>query len=451
MAFILSLEGSHNRTMTLLILLLAVLLLVLLITVIKLHPFISFLIVCILTGLCKGMDVGQITGSVQKGIGELMGSLMVILCVGAMLGKLVADSGAANKIASGLIQAFGTKRIQWALVLTAFIVGIPLFYGVGFVLLVPLVITVATRYKLPAVYLGLPTLAALSVTHGFLPPHPSPVALAEQFHADMGMTLLYGMMIAIPAIIIAGPVFSITLKKYTNKPLAIFASNDIPEDKLPGMFPSLLAAFLPVLLIAADTIVKVIIPQKNDFTKIIHTLGDPSIAMLLSLLIAIYTLGIRQGKNIKTIMAPMGDAVKDISGILLIIAGAGALKQILLDTGISNELIQPLTTLAIHPLLLAWGISAILRVSIGSATVAGLTAAGIVAPMIASSGVNPCLMVLATGAGSLFFSHVNDPGFWMFKEYFNLTVKETIKTWSVMETIVSLAGLIGVFIINYFI
>ena len=437
--------------MTLLILLLAVLLLILLITVIKLHPFISFLIVCILTGLCKGMDVGQIMGSVQKGIGELMGSLMVILCVGAMLGKLVADSGAANKIASGLIQAFGTKRIQWALVLTAFIVGIPLFYGVGFVLLVPLVITVATRYKLPAVYLGLPTLAALSVTHGFLPPHPSPVALSEQFHADMGMTLLYGMMIAIPAIIIAGPVFSVTLKKYTNKPLAIFTSNDIPEDKLPGMFPSLLAAFLPVLLIAADTIVKVIIPQKNNFTKIIHTLGDPSIAMLLSLLIAIYTLGTRQGKNIKTIMAPMGDAVKDISGILLIIAGAGALKQILLDTGISNELIQPLTTLAVHPLLLAWGISAILRVSIGSATVAGLTAAGIVAPMIASSGVNPCLMVLATGAGSLFFSHVNDPGFWMFKEYFNLTVKETIKTWSVMETIVSVAGLIGVFIINYFI
>ena len=437
--------------MTLLILLLAVLLLILLITVIKLHPFISFLIVCILTGLCKGMDVGQIMGSVQKGIGELMGSLMVILCVGAMLGKLVADSGAANKIASGLIQAFGTKRIQWALVLTAFIVGIPLFYGVGFVLLVPLVITVAARYKLPAVYLGLPTLAALSVTHGFLPPHPSPVALSEQFHADMGMTLLYGMMIAIPAIIIAGPVFSVTLKKYTNKPLAIFTSNDIPEDKLPGMFPSLLAAFLPVLLIAADTIVKVIIPQKNDFTKIIHILGDPSIAMLLSLLIAIYTLGIRQDKNIKTIMAPMGDAVKDISGILLIIAGAGALKQILLDTGISNELIQPLTTLAVHPLLLAWGISAILRVSIGSATVAGLTAAGIVAPMIASSGVNPCLMVLATGAGSLFFSHVNDPGFWMFKEYFNLTVKETIKTWSVMETIVSVAGLIGVFIINYFI
>lgn len=437
-------------TMTLIILLFAILLLVILITAIKLHPFIAFLIVCILTGLSRGMEVDKIIGSVQKGIGDLMGSLLIILCTGAMLGKLVADSGAANKIASGLIRAFGIRHIQWALVLTAFIVGIPLFYGVGFVLLVPLIIAVADKYKLPAVYLGLPALAALSVTHGYLPPHPSPVALSEQFHADMGMTLLYGMMIVIPAIIIAGPVFSVTLKKYTSKPLAVFTNQTVPEDKQPGMVSSLLAAFLPVLFIAADTIAKITIPQKNTFTAIIHILGEPSIAMLLSLLIAVYTLGIKQGKKIKTIMTPMGDAVKDISPILLIIAGAGALKQILMDSGISNELIQPLTNLSLHPLLLAWGISAIIRVSIGSATVAGLTTAGIVAPMIAGSGVNPSLMVLATGAGSLMFSHVNDPGFWMFKEYFNLTVKETIKTWSVMETIVSVAGLIGVFIINYF-
>ena len=437
--------------MTLITLLLAVLALILLITAVKLHPFIAFLIVCILTGLSRGMDISQVIGSVQKGIGDLMGSLLIILCTGAMLGKLVADSGAADKIASGLIKAFGIKHIQWALVLTAFIVGIPLFYGVGFVLLVPLVIAVADKYKLPAVYLGLPTLAALSVTHGYLPPHPSPVALSEQFHADIGITLFYGLMIVIPAIIIAGPVFSVTLKKYTSKPLAVFTNHSVPEEQQPGMTASLSAAFLPVLFIAADTLVKISFPQKNGFTHILHILGEPSIAMLVSLLIAIYTLGIRQGKNIKTIMAPMGDAVKDISYILLIIAGAGAFKQILTDTNISSELIQPLTHLSVHPLLLAWIIAAIIRVSIGSATVAGLTAAGIVAPMIAASGVNPALMVLATGAGSLMFSHVNDPGFWMFKEYFNLTVKETIKTWSIMETIVSVIGLIGVFIINYFI
>ena len=446
--FLLSLMQSH--CMSILLLIAAVLILVLLITVVKLHPFLSFLLVCIAVGLSRSMEVEKIMAAIQKGIGDIMGSLLVILTVGAMLGKLVADSGAATKIASALIKVFGTKRIQWALVATAFIVGIPLFYGVGFVLLVPLIITVAERYKIPAVYLGLPTLAALSVTHGYLPPHPSPVALANQFHADLGTTLFYGIIIAIPAIIIAGPMFSVTLKKYTAKPLAIFSAKEIPDHELPGLFPSLMAAFLPVLLIALDTIVKLWYPEKNPFTTFIHIVGDPAIAMLITLLISLVTLGIRQGKNIKAIMVPMGDAVKDISSILLIIGGAGALKQILTDSGISTELIQPLTSLAIHPLLLAWTISAIIRVSVGSATVAGLTTAGIVAPLIATTGVNPSLMVLATGAGSLMFSHVNDPGFWMFKEYFNLTVKETLKTWSIMETIVSIAGLIGVFIINSF-
>lgn len=436
--------------MPILLLISAVLILVLLITVVKLHPFLSFLLVSIAVGIATNMEVTKIVGAIQKGIGDIMGSLLVILIVGAMLGKLVADSGAANKIADSLIRIFGTKKIQWALVSTAFIVGIPLFYGVGFVLLVPLVITIAEKYKIPAVYLGLPTLAALSVTHGYLPPHPSPVALADQFHADLGKTLLYGFLIAIPAIVIAGPVFSMTLKKYQSKPLSIFSTKSFDENKLPSLFFSLLAAFLPVILIALDTIVKMLFPENTIFTKTMHTIGDPSIAMLISLLIALYTLGIQQGKKIATIMAPMSDAIKEISSILLIIAGAGALKQILTDSGISHELIQPLSGLAIHPLLLAWTISAIIRVSVGSATVAGLTTAGIVAPLIVSTGVNPCLMVLATGAGSLMFSHVNDPGFWMFKEYFNLTVKETIKTWSVMETIVSVVGLIGVFIINSF-
>ena len=437
--------------MTILLLLFAVVFLVLLITVVKLHPFISFLIVCIITGLVKGMAITALMSSIQKGIGDVVGSLMIILCVGAMLGKLIADSGAANKIATGLIQLFGTKYIQWALVLTAFIVGIPLFYGVGFVLLVPLVITVAARYNLPAVYLGLPTLAALSVTHGFLPPHPSPVALAQQFNANIGLTLFYGIVIAIPTIIIAGPIFSVTLKKYTSKPLAIFSSASIPDHELPSMLSSLSAAFLPVVLIGLDTIISLTVTTTNTLTAFIHIIGDPSVAMFISLLIALYTLGIAQGKKIKFIMGPIGDSVKEVSSILLIIAGAGALKQILLDTGMSIELIRPLTNLSLHPLFLAWFIAAILRVSIGSATVAGLTTAGIVAPLIATSGVNPCLMVLATGAGSVFFSHVNDPGFWMFKEYFNLTVKETFKTWSTMETIVSVAGLVGVFILNYFI
>ncbi len=425
--------------------------LVLLITIAKLNPFISFLIVCILTGLLAGMDVLKIMQAIQKGIGDIMGSLLIILCMGAMLGKLIAESGAANKISSALIGIAGTKYVQWALVLTAFIIGIPLFYGVGFVILVPLVIAVSIRFKLPAVYLGLPALAALSVTHGFLPPHPSPVALSQQFNANIGMTLFYGIIIAIPTIIIAGPLFSITLKKYTSKPLDVFVAEELDEEKLPGVFPSLMAAFLPVILIGLDTMIVMLKLEKNTFTTIIHVIGEPSIALLLSLLMATYTLGIRQGKTINAIMTPLGEAIKEVSLILLVISGAGALKQILLDSGLSEQIIRPIASLSMHPLFFAWLVAAIIRVSTGSATVAGLTTAGIVAPMIATSNVNPCLMVLATGAGSLFFSHVNDPAFWMFKEYFNLTVKQTIKTWSTMETIVSVCGLAGVFILNQFI
>jgi Gnt-I system high-affinity gluconate transporter len=304
---------------------------------------------------------------------------------------------------------------------------------------------------LPAVYLGLPALAALSVTHGFLPPHPSPVALSQQFNANIGMTLFYGLIIAIPTIIIAGPLFSITLKKYTSKPLDVFVAEQLDEEKLPGVFPSLMAAFLPVMLIGLDTLIVMLKLEKNTFTTIIHVIGEPSIALLLSLLMATYTLGVRQGKTINAIMTPLSEAIKEVSLILLVISGAGALKQILLDSGLSEQMIRPIASLSMHPLFFAWLVAAIIRVSTGSATVAGLTTAGIVAPMIATCNVNPCLMVLATGAGSLFFSHVNDPAFWMFKEYFNLTVKQTIKTWSTMETIVSVCGLAGVFILNQFI
>ena len=324
--------------------------LVLLITVAKLNPFISFLIVCILTGLLAGMDVLKIMQAIQKGIGDIMGSLLIILCMGAMLGKLIAESGAANKISSALIGIAGTKYVQWALVLTAFIIGIPLFYGVGFVILVPLVIAVSIRFKLPAVYLGLPALAALSVTHGFLPPHPSPVALSQQFNANIGMTLFYGIIIAIPTIIIAGPLFSITLKKYTSKPLDVFVAEELDEEKLPGVFPSLMAAFLPVILIGLDTMIVMLKLEKNTFTTIIHVIGEPSIALLLSLLMATYTLGIRQGKTINAIMTPLGEAIKEVSLILLVISGAGALKQILLDSGLSEQIIRPIASLSMHPL-----------------------------------------------------------------------------------------------------
>ncbi|NNV55847.1 gluconate:H+ symporter [Limnovirga soli] len=437
--------------MSLIILLLGIVLLVLLITWARLNAFLSFIIVAILIALFNGMQVPAIAASLQKGIGDLLGSVVIILGLGAMLGKLVAESGAAQKIADGLMKAFGQKYLIWALVLTAFIIGIPLFYNVGFVLMVPLIITISAKYKLPAVYVGLPMLAALSVTHGYLPPHPSPLALVSQYHADLGLTMLYGFIVAIPAIVIAGPIFGSTLKQFKSQPLAAFAGKEIPEHELPGLFTSLFTAFLPVILIAVGTIIKLMALTPNVIVNTLIAISDPIFALTITIIVAIYTLGINRGKSVVAIMGSLTDAVKDIAMIILIIGGAGALKQVLTDTGISNQIAGILQGMQIHPLLAAWSIAAIIRVCLGSATVAGLTAAGIVAPLIAATGVNPNLMVLATGAGSLMFSHVNDPGFWLFKEYFNLSFKDTIKTWSIMETIVSVVGIIAVFILSYFI
>ena len=437
--------------MSFVILLIGMLLLILLITWAKISPFLAFILVSILIGFSNGMDISTITNALQKGIGDLLGSIVVILGLGAMLGKLIADSGAAQKIATGLMEIFGRKYILWALLLTGFIIGIPLFYGTGFVLVVPLIITLSYRYNISAVYIGLPMLAAMSVTHGFLPPHPSPTVLVKQFNADLGLTLLYGMFVAVPTILVAGPLFAITLKKYTIKPLELFKGKDIPAEELPSMFYSVLTALLPVLLIGLNTVVTLITTSQNIFTKTCQVLGDPIVAMTITVLFATYSLGLKNGKKIKDLMHTMTDSIRDISIILLIVGGAGGLKQVLIEAGISEQIALLLRDINIPPLLAAWSIAAIIRVSLGSSTVAGLTTAGIVGPMIVTTGVDPNLMVLVTGAGSMMFSHVNDSGFWMFKEYFNMSIKDTLKTWSLMESLVSVMGLIAVLVVNYFI
>lgn len=434
--------------MTILIVLVCIVALVLLITWGKFNAFLAFLIISILTGLVLGIPLEKITQSVQKGIGDTLGSLVIVIALGAMLGKLVAETGAAQKITQVLMKAFGLKYIQWAMMITGFIVGIPLFYNVGFVLLVPLIFSVTYQLKMPAVYIGVPMLAALSVTHGFLPPHPSPSALVGQFNANMGLTLLYGMLIAIPAIILAGPVFARTVKNIDAKPLATFQPRLLPDNELPGIGNSLLASLLPVFMLAFTTLIPVIIPLQGTVASVFKFISEPSIVMLIALLFATFSLGTGSGMKIKSIMNIYVDAVKDVSIILLIVSGAGALKQVFTDSGVSAEIAVMLQGWTIHPLILGWLIAAIIRVAMGSATVAGLTTAGIIAPVIAQSGVDPNLMVLSIGAGSLMFSHVNDSGFWMFKEYFNLSIKDTIRTWSIMETIVALVGLAGVMILN---
>ena len=430
--------------MTLLIVIASLGLLVLLITYWKVNSFIAFLLVSIFAGVCFGLPLPDIAKSIQKGLGDTLGSLVVILVLGAMLGKLVAASGAAKQISSTLIDLFGLSNITWGLMLTGFVIGIPLFYNVGFVLMIPLIFSLVQQYKIPPLLAGVPMMASLSVAHGFLPPHPSPAALVAQFHANMGETLMLGIIVAIPAIILAGPIFAKTLAHLPVKPLKSFAAAEVDETNLPSKAASFVAALFPVFLLVGTTIAEVQLPD----SPVVKFIADPAMVMLVAILVATYVLGIRRGKKIEEVMNVYGEAVKDVAMILLIIAGAGTLKEILLVSGVSKEIASYLGGLPIHPLVLGWMMAAIIRVCLGSATIAGLTAAGMIYPLVASGGVNANLMVLSIGAGSLMFSHVNDTGFWLFKEYFNLTVKETIRSWSLMETIVSISGLVGVMILN---
>ncbi|WP_029283602.1 gluconate:H+ symporter [Pedobacter sp. R20-19] len=434
--------------MTILIVILCIALLIILISAFKVNAFLAFLAVSFLAALALGLPPAKIPSMIEKGMGDVLGSLAIVIIAGAMLGKLVAESGAAQKIAKVSMDAFGPKYIQWAMVLTGFLIGIPLYYGIGFVLMVPLIFSVVYRYKLPALYIGLPMLAALSVTHGFLPPHPSPAALVIQFNADMGLTLLYGLAVSIPAIVIGGPIFSRTLKAIPATPLASFNAKDLADEDLPSGFKSFFTALLPVLLLAAASFFPLILNADSKILPYILFAGHPSVVMLLVLVVATWLLGVSEGKKIKDIMTIYGDAIKDIALILLIIAGSGALKQVLTESGVSNQIADYLQHVKVEPLFLAWLIAAIIRFCVGSATVAGLTTAGIIVPLMEQTHTNPNLMVLAVGAGSLMFSHVNDAGFWMFKEYFGLSLKDTFKSWALMESMVGIVGLLGILLLH---
>jgi Gnt-I system high-affinity gluconate transporter len=439
--------------MLLLLCIAAILLLILMVVYFKLDTFISFLIVSILLGISVGMDIQHISASITKGIGNTLGPLVIILGFGAMLGKLVADSGAAQQITASLTKIFGTKNIQWGMALAGLVIGIPLFYTAGFIVVVPLIFAIAATTRLPLLYIGVPMLAALSVAHGFLPPHPSPTAIAEQLHASISKTLIYGIIIALPTITLAGPLFAKTLRKYNPSPTnTIFQIHSLPKNELPGIGISLVTALMPVVLLTITALVLYFVPATSVVGRVMQFIGDPNIAMLLSVLIAIYFLGMKRGNKIPAIMKKLDEAFKSISVILLIIAGSGIFMQIMSDGGVSIYIGQILKDMQLSPLILGWLIAAIIRVCIGSATVAGLTTVGIMLPILGiNQHIQPELMVLSIGAGSLMFSHVNDGGFWLFKEYFNLTIKETFLTWTIMETIVSVTGLIGVLILNNFV
>ena len=364
--------------MTLIAIAAAVGILVILIAALHVQPFVAFIISAIAAALMLGLPLEQIPKSVEGGIGDMLGPLSIIICLGAMFGKLIADSGAAERISQSLIRLFSQKYIPIAMALTGFIVGIPLFYNVSFVLMVPLIFSVVYRSKLPALYAGIPMLAGLSISHGFLPPHPSPAALVNQFGADMGVTLIYGFLVGVPTLLIAGPLFALSLRKVNVTLPPLFKPTQMSEASLPGTFNSFACALLPVVMISAATGLSyaALSPQTRS---VVAFIGNPMIGLLLSLALATYTLGVARGLAIGKLMQSYAEAVRDVAGILLIVAGAGALKQVFVDGGVNSDLGALLADLPIHPLVLGWLVALVIRIALGSATVAGLTAAGIVA------------------------------------------------------------------------
>ena len=437
--------------MPLLIILIGIAVLLGLIIGLRFNAFIALILVALGVGLAEGMPLAEVVGSIQKGVGGTLSSLALILGFGAMLGTLIADSGAAQRITDRLIRLFGIRRIQWALILTGFIVGIPMFYTVAFVMLIPIIFTIAVRTKLPLLYVAIPMVASLSVTHGFLPPHPAPTAIADLYQADLNLTLIYGIAIAIPTILLAGLLFGSTLKNFQSAPpKELFQAQSLPEEQLPPFGTSIFIALIPVLLMALGAVAKIqLVPESIEY-QLLTFVGDPTISLLIAVLIAVFFLGTRNGQSLKKVMEKLGNSVKPIAMIMLIIAAGGAFKQVLVDSGTDVYLKSALSDLDVSPIFTAWFIAAVLRISLGSATVAAMTAGGIVSAAVAPGVVAPEILVLATGAGSLTCSHVNDIGFWLFKEYFNLSIVETLKTWTVMETIVSIGGLIGCFVLQAF-
>ncbi|EHI97571.1 gluconate transporter [Clostridium sp. DL-VIII] len=430
-----------------------VLILLILMMGFKIDGFISLILVSLIVGLMLGMPLDKVTASMYKGVGSQLQSLIFILAFGAMLGKLLSDSGAASRIATTLINKFGKKNARWAMLLTALVVGITMFYEAGFIVLIPIVYTVVIEMDIPLMSAGLPVVTGLSITHTFLPPHPGPALVVSTYGASMGKTLLLGLLIAIPSIIILELFYNKSkwaLSAKASIPEGLASRQKFKEEELPGFGISVFTALIPIFLIAASTFGELLLDKNSIALKYINFIGDGPIALLISVLFATYTLGIARGKKMEEVMKSLAGSVKAIAMILLVIGAGGAFKQVIVDAGIGNAVNELTKNINISPLILAWIIAAAVRTAVGSATVAISTASGIILPMIATSGVNIELMVLATSCGSMFASHVNDPGFWMFKEYFNLSVVDAIKVRTPYTCLLSVFGLIGVLILSNF-
>lgn len=425
--------------------------LIALIAWIRIHAFPALILTAILTGLCAGMEPAALLKSVQDGVGGTLGGLALVIGFGMLLGSLLAETGAIKVISQRLLLLFGEKRATWALVFTGSVIGLAMFYNAGFVILAPLAFSIARQTGQSLVPLAIAMAAPLSVTHCFLPPHPGATAVANVLGADLGKTLLLGITVGAPAILIAGLFFPSFLKKIpSSPPEGIFPALQEEGKRAPSFVLCLSAALLPVLLMAAATVSTLNLPEGHSLRTFLGFIGDAGMAMLLSVMAALWLLVARQGKKVGPALEQSAGTLGSIAGIMLILGAGGAFKEVLLDAGIGQQLADRLTRLPVSPLVLGWLIATVMRIAVGSATVAGMTAAGIAQPLL-QGGVSPELMTLAIGAGSVMCSHVNDTGFWMFREWFGLSLRDTFRTWTLMETIVGVAGLAGVLVVDWFI
>lgn len=429
--------------------LVAVIALIVMIAKFKINPFIVLILVSLVLGLSIGMPMGTIVKAFETGVGNTLGHIALVVGLGTMLGKMMAESGGAERIAQTMIAFFGEKNVHWAMMTVAFIVGLPVFFEVGFVLLIPIAFTVARRTGTSMVQVGIPMVAGLSVVHGLIPPHPAALLAVTAYNADIGRTILYALIVGIPTAIIAGPVFGKLMAKFVvpnpdNPLIAQFVDQGKSDKKeLPGFGVTLFTILLPVALMLLGSWANLFFPPKtfaNDFLRLI---GNSVIALLIATLVSFYTFGKRRGFSRETILKFTNECLAPTANITLVVGAGAGFGRILMDGGVSKVIVSMASDAHLSPLLLGWLVAALIRVATGSATVAMTTACGIVAPIVAMAGggVRPELMVLATGAGSLVLSHVNDGGFWLVKEYFNMTVPQTFKTWTICETIISLVAL----------
>ncbi|MDL5160570.1 gluconate:H+ symporter [Actinomycetospora termitidis] len=441
----------------------------------RLHAFPALMVGSLVLGLVAGLGPSGTVESFTDGVGGTLGDVGVVLGLGTMLGKLLADSGGADLLADTLLRRSGHRMLPWAVALLAMVLGIPLFFEIGVVLVLPIVFTVAMRLdrerghehgrdeqgRSTILRVGIPALAGLSVLHAFIPPHPGPLVAVDALQADLGQTLLIGIVLAIPTVAVAGPLFAHYASRWAHAepPVALLSSGaasgdrpssgvdapGTPEHPPPGLGATLTTILLPVVLMLVRTVADIALPDDSPARPVAEFVGEPIVALLLALLLATWTFGFRRGLSGAEVTSLATAGLVPAASIFVIIGAGGGFKQVLVDSGIGDSLAKAATGAGIPVLVLAWTVAVLIRLATGSATVATVTAAGIVAPVLAAEpGVSPVLAALAIGAGSVFFSHVNDAGFWLVREYFGMSVRDTFRTWSVMETIVSVVGLLAV-------